>query len=505
MVVVVVAAVAIVVRVAPLLRGGGLLFWGRYDDGVYFTASASLLAGRVPYREFVLLHPPLIMLLLLPFTLLGRLTSDPTGLLAARLTWVLLGTLTAVLAARFAGRWGTSAALVAGLWVACSASASYASQTTFIEPAADLALFGAVALLSCDHERPRHELAGGVLLGIALAGKIWYVVPVAAVLLVLLAGTRRGVSLRTIARAAGAAAVTATAILLPFFALAPRAMWRMVVLDQLSRPRTGKTALLDRLGTAIGGRALGLPTTASQVVAVVATVAFAVGAAACLLDARARMIGAVAVGCVGVLLLSPVVFHHYGDYTAAPVAATVAIGWSMVGRGLAGRLGGAGVPLRRIGAAVAVLVVAAGGVSVAGHPLGRTFPRASLTARLPAGCITADDPTTLVLANRLSSDLRHGCAVAVDVTGASYGASVGRGRDVAYLDWLHAYLRSGAGAILARRGHDGLPPGAATTLGAPAYTERYLHVLVPEAAGSARHRHSSGSPTPGPSRTRRAG
>ena len=61
---VLVALVALVVRLVVVLRGGGLHALMGYDDGVYFTAAAKLLFGQVPYRDFVLLHPPLITLVL---------------------------------------------------------------------------------------------------------------------------------------------------------------------------------------------------------------------------------------------------------------------------------------------------------------------------------------------------------------------------------------------------------------------------------------------------------
>lgn len=461
-----VGAVALLVRLMPIITGGGLHFWGRYDDGVYYAASASLLDGRLPYRDFVLLHPPLITLVLLPFTLLGRLTSDPTGLVAARLTWMLLGTATAVLVARYAGRWGTPAALVAGLWFACSASTSYAAETTFIEPAADLAMFGGVVLLTCDRVRPRHELVAGLLLGIALTGKIWYVVPVGVLLIATLLDRRASA-----ARAGATAAAMASAILLPFFVLAPSQMWHMVVFDQLSRPRHGHTSVIDRLGTAIGGRTLGASTSAAHAITAVAAAVFTVALVVCLRERGTRPVAAVALGTVGVLLGSPVVFHHYGDFTAASVAATTAVGWSLLLRRVAAR---------RLAAGFAAAALVAGGLAVATQPKGRTFP-AVATASLPSGCITADDPTTLILANRLSSDLRAGCDVAVDVTGASYGVRAGRGKNLPYQTWLHAYLRSGSAMILARRAHDGLRKSAVPTLGVPVVNDGIVHVLTPSA------------------------
>jgi hypothetical protein len=475
----VVVVVAAAVRLLPL-RSGGLLFWGRYDDGVYYTASASLLDGRLPYRDFVLLHPPLIALVLLPFTLLGRLTTDPIGLAVARLTWMLLSILTAVLAARLAGRWGALTGLAAGLWFACSSGAVYASQATFIEPAGDLALFGAVVLLTTDRDRRWRDLLAGALLGIALTAKIWYVVPVAAALVVLLVNGRR----RAAARASAAAAVVGGAILLPFFVLAPRQMWHMVVFDQLSRPHGHRTGPFNRLGSALAGRALGLPPDGVRAVAALATVAFVIAVVVCLRDRQARLVGAVALGCVGVLMGTPVLFHHYSAFPAASVGATLAIGWTLLARAALIR-----VRRRQLVVWVAVLalaVILAGGGAVAAQPVGRVFPTSQVRAVLPPGCIAADDPTALILVDRLSSNLRAGCDVAVDVTGASYGVRVGRRKNATYQVWLRDYLRSGSAAIISRRSHDALPRGVGATLGTVVFGRGLVHVLIP---------------TPGPGRT----
>src|SRR4051794_25123499 len=62
-----------------------------YDSSVYFTASTALIHGRLPYRDFVFLHPPGVVLALTPFAWLGRLTTDHTGFVAAVLAFALLG------------------------------------------------------------------------------------------------------------------------------------------------------------------------------------------------------------------------------------------------------------------------------------------------------------------------------------------------------------------------------------------------------------------------------
>jgi alpha-1,2-mannosyltransferase len=53
-----VAALAFVIRLMPFLTGGGLGSCGRYDDGACYAASDALTLGRVPYRDFVFVHPP---------------------------------------------------------------------------------------------------------------------------------------------------------------------------------------------------------------------------------------------------------------------------------------------------------------------------------------------------------------------------------------------------------------------------------------------------------------
>ena len=90
-VVVGIGVVAFLARLLPTLRGGGLSGLGVYDDGVYYAAAASLVAGRVPYEQFVLLHPPGIAVALAPYAVLGRMTSDPTGFAVARLAMMLVG------------------------------------------------------------------------------------------------------------------------------------------------------------------------------------------------------------------------------------------------------------------------------------------------------------------------------------------------------------------------------------------------------------------------------
>jgi hypothetical protein len=80
----------------------------------------------------------------------------------------------------------------------------------------------------------RVVLLAGALLGISAGIKIWGVVVAAAVLVWtrIIHGVGRGMLLLA------GAGIGATMICLPFFAAAPGTMWRMVVVDQLGRPRS---------------------------------------------------------------------------------------------------------------------------------------------------------------------------------------------------------------------------------------------------------------------------
>src|SRR3954454_10950090 len=65
-----------------------------------------MLAGRMPYGDFVLLHPPGILVVLAPFAELGALTSDQIGLAGARVGFWVLGAVNAALVARVGAREG---------------------------------------------------------------------------------------------------------------------------------------------------------------------------------------------------------------------------------------------------------------------------------------------------------------------------------------------------------------------------------------------------------------
>src|SRR6478609_8110290 len=124
--------VAFIVRSVPVLRGAGLEGYLGYDDGVYFSAAVALVDGLLPYRDFLLLHPPGIALLLSPFALIAGATDDATGFAVARLAFMAIGAANAGLVALAAGRFGRRAGILSGILYAVWYSAARAERTTIL-------------------------------------------------------------------------------------------------------------------------------------------------------------------------------------------------------------------------------------------------------------------------------------------------------------------------------------------------------------------------------------
>ena len=164
-------------RLVPVVRGGGLFGIGNYDDGVYYAAATGLVHGLLPYEDFLLLHPPGMPLLLTPFALLAQLTGDAYGFTTARVAWMLLGALNAVLIWKILKPIGLAAGLFGGLSYAVFYPAVYSEKSTLLEGPATTALLIAILLLqpllNSDSLSRWRILAAGALVGLTVAIKIW--------------------------------------------------------------------------------------------------------------------------------------------------------------------------------------------------------------------------------------------------------------------------------------------------------------------------------------------
>lgn len=454
-----IAAVTFVARLVPVLRGGGLLGLGNYDDGVYYGAATGLVHGRMPYRDFLLLHPPGILLVLAPWAAVGRLFGDPVGFAAARLAWMLMGVLSGLLIFRILRPVGVVAALTGSVFYAVFYPAIYGDHSTLLEGLATLCTMVALWLIiKARHGRPGHlELLAGVALGFSASTKIWGVVAalVVVVWMVVTVGPRRA------SKVAWGTLLGAVAVCLPFFVAAPTQMWRMVVTDQLARPLVSTGTVL-RVMQIIGQSRSPTLTPAAVGIAVVM--------AALALCACRSWIGRLAVALLAsgglLLLVAPSWFFHYTAMTAGYLALTVGIGVNEVVAWSTRRSRGLGRLV--IAAAIAGIVFCALPLHVAP---GHRFPSHQLDAamsRLP-GCVTADDPATLIELNVMGRNLDRGCRLVVDLGGQSYDnpppAGTSRARDAAWQSYVLAYLRSGSAALLTRfSAHHGLSVATSTAI-----------------------------------------
>ena len=445
-----VAVLAFVVRLSPVLHGGGLGSFGRYDDGVYYAAADSLTFGRVPYRQFVLLHPPGIMLVLAPFALLGRLTSDATGMTVARLAFMAIGALNTVLVARLARRWGLAAAVIAATLYAVWQPAVYSEESTLLEPLGSTALLLALLLLlRTDREASRRDqLVAGAVLGAAVTLKIWYVAPWLTICAWQLLERRPRAAARLLAAGAAAAAV----FVLPFAIPAGTRMYDMAVRDQLLRP-VGSAPRLGRLSSIFGIRGFVVGHSTIGLLTALVMIVVAVAALACMTDRAARLLVAVLACNLLVLVASPSYFGHYAHLVAAPAAL-------VLGVGLARLAMHAHWPHAvRLVTGLALVVCAYSAARVATTPQGHPVSGTLLAAAAPPGCVAADSDELLIEMNRLSADLGAGCRVLVDVSGITYdslhrvgpnGRSLPRSRNKAWLSYLYNYLVSAHSFIVIR-------------------------------------------------------
>jgi alpha-1,2-mannosyltransferase len=444
-----IAAIAFIFRLVPVLRGGGLFGIGNYDDGVYYAAGTAIVHGLFPYRDFLLLHPPGAPLLLTPFALAAQPTSDSYGFAAARVAWMLLGALNAVLIWRILRSIGLVAALLGALSYAVFYPAVYSDKSTLLESPATTALLFAVLLLeplSRPGSLPRWKaMVAGALLGFAVTIKVWGVVTVLIVLLWLLIIRRFRVALLALLGSMIAAAV----VCLPFFAAAPTAMWNQIVRDQLFRRGGNDVMILGRLDEIVGLGIVGRPHLTLTVVAVAALVCCA---ALAWTYHEARLPVLLLLGQSAFLLITPTWFPHYAGFTAAPVALVVG---AAIGRVIALARARPARIVVAIAAACALLVYASGWSDIT---FGRRFPSSqfrTFTATAP-GCVTTDDATTLVATNTLSRNLSRGCRFIADLGGNSHdlaaaaGLEVSRNHNQQFQRFALNYLGGGSVSILIR-------------------------------------------------------
>jgi alpha-1,2-mannosyltransferase len=476
-----VAITAFAVRLWIALRGGGIGGTFGYDDGVYYAASNSLLWGSFPYRDFVLLHPPGIMLALTPFALLGRVTHDHVGFETARVAWMLLGALNATLVVHTCRRAGLVAASAGGLFYAVWTPVALTETTTRLEPLVNLGLLLALTLLtgrSATSSRPMLLWAGAAL-ALSVSVKIWAIAPVLLILLgILRAGGPKAVGWAVVGAFGTGALVDG-----PFLLAAPTDMTRMVVLDQLGRGRSLVDTAARLAHVFVPGSKPLASWSPGPATMVAAGLALSLVTIVCLrsqagggwasVSGRAR--GPFALSLLGVevlvLVLSPSFFSYYNAFAGTGLALVVAcvVAWiparpasnpeTCVPDSLHRLLA---IPL----ALATILALLASFKADSYAVLSAPFPAAALRRTASASwCVTSDSPDALILTDVLSRDLQRDCEVPVDLSGLTYDrdalplradrTAVPRSQNAAWQRDLSDYLLSGQSIFVLRSADDG--------------------------------------------------
>lgn len=399
-----VGIVAALLRLALLWHSGGWHSAIEYDDGVHYESSSLLLHGVLPYRDYVFLQPPGITWLLMPCAVIGRIFGDATGLGVARLATVAAAAAATVLLGRLVARASSPRrGLLAAIIYAGAAPAVVAGRTAMLEPWLDLMLIIAYDRLSRRPLTHRDSWVGGVALGLAVTVKAWGLVA-AVVLLAWLAVQRPRTGARTFARLGAAACAAASVVCLPFFVFAPGKMVNDVITAQLGRPVDGTGDTFVRWSQLLAIKPIFAHPYVPAALAAIALLACALGA----LRRGALawlMLGELLAGLV-MFALSPSYFYHYGDYLIAPMAAIVAFALPST-RPVRGP-----VPRLRIaGAWGAIWILALGGVVQLGGAWSQGSPASVNVDQLndllgPTGCVSADQPLLIELADATSRDCR---------------------------------------------------------------------------------------------------
>jgi hypothetical protein len=411
------------------------------DDGVYYGEGMLMAHGVLPYRSYVDIQPPGIALLMAPFGLLARVTSERLGLELARIFIVLIAVANVGLLGRLIRRRHWAGVLTGVAILAFYEDSLIADHTLLLEPILVLTTLLAFLLVFDDLEMATAStgrwLGAGVLIGIATSVKVWGIFPFVVLLYFAYKQGRRFLT-----RFIGGAVVAFGVISLPFFLLAPSAFWHQVVVVQATRAHIDKDPL-KRLGSLLGVAGhVGL-SVAIWLVLGLCIVGSLVLARRSAHERWVTNLDVAAMACAVIVglsfLVSPEFDVHYGGFLAPFIA--------LVFSATAVRL----LPLGRTVMPVLIAVVM---VAFIGHSVKNVVdeakvpgPNAALERIFaPDACVISPDYGPVILANRYNL-FESGCPSVVDPYGteltdgsgyADVAADAGSANLQAdWADWLH--------------------------------------------------------------------
>jgi len=410
------------------------IFLQLYDSGVFSAAAIHFVSGELPYRDFVFVQPPGILLIMSPVALFSRLLGSHDGFVLARVMSVFVTALDASLLAWLVRRRGRIAMILAGSGLALTPVAVFFSSGVRLEPYCILfVLLGSLRIFSSDLEQDRmsnRSLAiGGVLFGLAALVELWAFFPFIALTICLVPRIHKRVLVFV-----GAAGGGFVALALPFFLMSPGNFVSEVFVDQLSRP-DGSRSIMWRLIDMTGFSATSIAPSAIETVlafvAFIIVIVFAYRGRLSHESVDVFLLLAAFVTVIG-LLAAPTAYTDYSYFAAPFLFGLLGVAIARLGpsiRRLVDQLNISGV-IRRFVAllssiAGAILVVAlilyvTTFYSVDQRLFGTSAETISqITSHIPAGsCAVYSEVGVGVLANRLKSSDPH-CPDVVDPFGIS--------------------------------------------------------------------------------------
>jgi hypothetical protein len=429
---------ALGLRGFQIFRPGHLLGVGDYDDGTDFGSALRLIHGILPYRDFIIVQPPGIVLLMIPAAALSPLTGTAGAIAVARILTVLASAAAVVLGGLLVRHRGVFATIVTCGVIAIYPGSVQAAHTVMLEPwLTAFCLAGAVAVFDGDRlaSSGRRLAWGGAALGFAGAIKVWAIIPVGVIVVLCLLGAEQ--ARRTTRFVAGVAAGFLIPVL-PFAILAPARFYDSVIVAQLVRS-DARTPLGYRLQYLTGLVAWNLSTVTYLIVAVgMALIVAGTLIAACRVTHRGppplEWFSVATVALIVVAFLVPDDFYYHYPAFLAPFlamafalpAARLLAGW----RPPPGRPDRRAAWLRRSAAAVAglailVLPFAGGGAESSPTPTYASALPALQRVIPPGACVATDEVALLISADRFVSSV-PGCSVMVDGFGTSYTLAHGQ-------------------------------------------------------------------------------
>jgi alpha-1,2-mannosyltransferase len=427
---------AVALRLYDLSRPGFLMGINEYDEGTDFGSAIRLVHGALPYRDFVMVQPPGITLLMFPVALATRAMGTDTGTAVARVITALASAAAVPVAGLFTRHRGLFATLVTCGVLAIFPDSILASRTVLLEPWLVLfCLLGALALFDGDQvaSSTRRLLLGGVLFGFAATVKVWAILPV-VVILVPTARRPRQASVY----AAGVVLGFCVPVL-PFAVSAPRAFYRSVIVAQLVRSDIARTTQGYRLQQMLGLAHFSQLTTPALVI--IGIVVVLVVAAVTVLGSRLAHSPPPALdwfangSCALVVaaFLWPVDFYyHYAAFLAPFLALVLALPASRLLAALpAGGIRARLRWLRRattMTAAATIAVLTVFQVIVESHNYTSVPPtEIAVVQRLipPGACVATDQASYTIAIDRFVSTVPQ-CSLMIDGLGTDYALSNGR-------------------------------------------------------------------------------